>query len=811
MRLIIRLFLLNLIFGAFSVNGQSVFQVSGKIVLNGRFSADEKITVSLLDSEPLMLDSTGFFNIEIPQGLNQILISKDAIPVKSIQLFITRDTTINIELKNEKLLKEVAIIDSKPATLPVHELSGNITLSKENIYSLPAMLGENDPVRAIQMQPGVQSGNEGARGVFIRGGSPDQTLMLIDGAAVYNASHIYGFLSVFNADAVNQATIYKDNYPARFGGRLGSVIDINTADGDTNLRGSFSLGIITSRFHLEGPFDAKKKTTFSLSLRGCYAGLFTSPISAKQLKSAGQSGDIAYYFGDVNAKIVHRFSEKTKLEVSFFTNSDFYSFKQESNSSDEFQKTENLLHQNLYWSNYVTSVSLVHTLSKQWTMKHSISHSYYQLTSDETNNQSQSYANYPNEDYYSKIHSQVKSYINDITWREEARFTTQKQTFRTGAGATFSTYETGKNTTTTDNNYQGQLLYKLPGELIHSYDVFMYAEDEYRPHERWIINGGVHARIYTVQQKTFVNVNPRLNVVYNPVKQVYLRVSASGSSQNLHLLASSSANILNDYWVPATALAKPEQGWNFSSGIMQKLPFGFEWSIDGFYRIMQNVIEYKDGTSTTSAYKDWETQIATGGVGRAYGTEVYFARSKGRITGSVAYTLAWSERKFKELNNGEYYPYKYDRRHNLAAQIAVHITRNFEIGLAYVYGSGNRFSVPEISYHSFGSIVNTYVYGLQNGYPNPPQGNLIDVFSQKNNARLPSYQHLDLSFTYRKRVKKLEHSFNLSIYNIYNHFNVFMVYSQYSANPNGTQTVSFKKVGLLPITPSISYTIQFSR
>ncbi len=752
-------------------------------------------------------DSTGHFQLVLASGWNEVSVSYVGYGAEKLNIYLNHDTAVSIMLRTDLQLAEVAITERKQMLNALHDASGVITLTKQNFNSLPAFLGENDPVRAIQMQPGVQSGNEGARGIFIRGGSPDQNLILLDGAPVYNPSHVYGFISVFNGDAIDKIEVYKDRYPSRYGGRLCSVIDIGVSDGDTaKLNGTFSLGLVTSRLNLNGPLTKDKRTTFSVSLRGCYIGLFTAPISSRQYKATGFSGSISYYFADVNAKIVHRFSAKTKLAINFFANNDFYSFKRSFSSATTTYTENGLVQNDISWANYVASAAVVHSFNSRWQMKHQFSFSRYQITTRDKDNYRQTRATY---DYYNYNNADTRSYINDIAYRADGTYTTGQQTFTMGAAVTGRFFETGKGNYGNNNVSSGANVYRLNGSLYKTIDAGLYAEDQYHPNEYWLISGGFYANIYNVQGRTFGSLLPRVSVLYNPVAKFYLRASASGLTQNMHLLATASSNILNDYWVPATTAAKPETGWNFSGGMMHKLPLNFEWSVDGFYRLMNNVLEYNNSKSQSSIYQPWEEQVLTGGKGRSYGAEFYVARTKGRVTGSVSYTLSWSERKFESLNEGKFFPYKYDRRHNLAAQMVFLVGRHFELGVAYVYGSGNRLSLPVQSYHTFNGI-NYYDYTVAIGQGSGNQNDVVTIYGGRNNARLPSYQHLDVSFTYRKRIKRLEHAFNFSVYNVYNHYNIFAVYADYRSNPDGSRSIVYKKLSLFPVLPSLSYTIKFA-
>ncbi len=805
-----RFLFLLLLFSANSLSSQQTFKVSGKIIADDLSSLSNASVYLSQFSTGTFTDSTGKFDLKVKEGWNEISFSYIGFNTQKINLFITRDTSIQIKLLTNLQLGEVTIVDQKQLLQALHDANGTIGLTRENFNSLPAFLGENDPIRAVQMQPGVQSGGEGSRGIFVRGGSPDQNLMLVDGAPVYNPSHVYGFISVFNGDAIERLDVYKDRYPARFGGRLCSVMDIKMEEGNREkVRGSFSLGLVTSRFHLDGPLTKKKNTTFSVSLRGCYVGLYSSPISKRQYAKSGYNGNIYYYFGDANAKLVHHFSDKIQLQFNFFTNNDFYSFTRNNKSSTVRYSEEQSLKQNVSWANYVGSAALLVEINDQWKMSQRFSFSRYSISNVNNSSYQQIVYSNNNSEYHSFFESNNLSYINDISWRGDVEYNTNNQTLMTGAGLTGVYFETGKGKSKSDNSLGGNAERELKNPLVKSLDAFLYSEDEYHPNERWLLNGGFHARVYTVQGKTFVSFLPRVNFTYNPVAKFFLRASASGLSQNLHLLATASSNILNDYWVPATKKARPENGWNFSGGMMHKLPLNFEWSIDGFYRIMNNVIEYKSGSQQASVNSPWEDQIITGGKGRSYGVEFYVARTKGRVTGSVAYTLAWSDRQFASLNDGKHYPYKYDRRHNLAVQLVVYVGKHIELGTSWVYGSGNRFTLMLQGYQSYNS-VSYHDYEVSQGYTNLGAGERISVFDGRNNYRLPAYHHLDISFTYRKRKKNLDHVFNMSIYNVYNRFNQFSVYSDYRTNSDGSRSMVFKQLSLFPVLPSFSYTIKFS-
>ncbi len=754
-------------------------------------------------------DSSGHFNLTLKKGEVDLSFSYIGYEPQHLFLNLKQDTVIEVMMRSLQM-SEVVILQQKELKAANHAMQGVITLRPENFTSLPAFLGESDPIRAVQMQPGIQSGNEGSRGIFVRGGSPDQNLMQLDGATVYNPAHIYGFISVFNGESIDHLDVYKDKYPARFGGRLGSVMDITQQAGNTDkLKGSISVGLVTSRFHLDGPFDKSKATTFSLSARICYVGLFTSPISKHQYKVSGYDGDITYYFGDVNAKLVHTFKKQGSLRFSFFTNNDSYHFLRQTGNNTMYSVANGRYDQRLTWANYVATAAYVQPFKRDWEWSNQLTFSRYQIRTQRRDNYVETDATTGDTSYANLSSYNSLSYINDISWKSEASYSTSTQLLRVGGGISGYLFETGKGRSAVINTYWGNFSNELKSGGVRALEGFAYVDEEYTPGEQWVIAGGFHARVYQVQDKTFASFLPRASLLFKPAKLFFMRASVSGVSQNLHLLATSSADILNDLWVPATAKAAPETGWNFSAGVGQKLPLNFEWSIDGFYRTMKNVIEYNDRTDYSYTTKSWEEQIATGGIGRAYGMEVYVARSAGRVTGSVAYSLGWSKRRFATLNQGEDYPFKYDRRHNIAAQLNYLIGKHFEVGAAWVYGSGNMFTLPVQSYHSW--IAAYYNEALlQNGQTTSNTGETIDVYSGKNSYRLPAFHHLDVSFTYKKRSRRLEHLFNFSIYNVYNRFNIFSVYGDYRLTEDGTRKMVYKKLSLFPVMPSIAYTLRFS-
>ncbi|MFN8310130.1 MAG: TonB-dependent receptor [Chitinophagales bacterium] len=752
-----------------------------------------------------VMSNAGNFSLQLLPGNYAITFtSAEMIPL-TVAVHLAQDTVITVILQKERTLNEAVVSTKKMERQSRHDADGVMSLTPGNFNSIPAFMGEHDPMRAVQMQPGVQSGSEGGRGIFIRGGSPDQNLMLLDGAPVYNPSHIYGFISVFNGDAVERVSIYKDRLPARYGGRLCSVIDVDMDEGNTNrLRGALALGVVASRFHLDGPLSRNKKTTFSLSLRGCYMGLFTGPISRKQFAASGYNGNVLYYFGDVNVKLVHRFSEKSKLSFSFFTNNDWYQFsrKGEAHVKNVLQSSNTV--NELNWANYASTLAWNHRIGENWKLLHRLTFGRYQLHSKNIYNTAAKLTDIPGVEYNFNSQSNRYSHITNINFQNEATYFTQKQQFTFGVEVGEQLYQTGTGKSSSDETGSGRTEYDLNNPLIKATEVAAYVDETYTPVQNLTMHLGFHARMY-YQQKAFASLLPRFSLTWNPYKRLFLRGSVSGTFQPLHLLTAATADIFSDLWVPATKATAPETGWNFSGGLLHKLPLGFEWSVDGFYRLMENVIDYKEGVSPGAADGNWQQQVMTNGIGRSYGAEFYVGRTFGRINGAVAYTLSWSDRKFSEVNDGKFYPYKYDRRHNLAAQLTFQATKNIELGLSYVYGSGYHYTLPVQYFYTYSGNTNfDYLHSINTA---TSRGESVPVYTSRNGYQLPSFQHLDVSFTWHKKKKYVEHEVNVSVYNVYSHFNQFAVYSEIKFNPDGTVSRTYKQVSLFPVLPSITYTI----
>ena len=750
-------------------------------------------------------DSIGFCQLQLLVNVNyKINISAVGYNKKQLDFSITKDTSIQIVLENNEILQEVTIEENKFLKSSASNNNGVITITKNTLDVLPNIGGEKDIIKAIQLLPGVQSGNEGTRGIFIRGGSPDQTLILLDHTPIYNATHLYGFMSVFNGESIEDVQVYKNQYPARFGGRLGAVVDIRSNYGNKNkIKGAATIGLLSSRINLEGPLGKNKKTTFNLSLRGAYVGLYAAPISTMQFKKAGYDGTISYNFYDINFALSHRFSDKDVLFVSTFYSQDLFKFNRDKTQNlDIIHRISEYHYSNkVNWRNNTFNIQWCHEYNARFTNKLMFYISNYSLNNKfEETSREVVYDTSILEN--NKVFNNQNS-ISDYSIINEWNYTNGNNHFKVGLQVTYRPYQIGKGNFYRFVTDKRNLDTTYTNTLNKTLENTIYIEDEYKLADKININLGFHIVHYLHRSSNFFSFQPRMSLLYTPVKNVSIRASFITSTQNIHLLTSGSAIVLTDLWVPATQNLKPENAWQVSGGIQFDFFRQFQISVDAYYRKMNNVIEFKNGVNKVLIGDSWEKQIIGGGNGQAYGAEFYFSKTKGKFTAWMKYNLGWTYRQFEELNDGKKYFYKYDRRHDFSIAMAYKINQHFDLSLTWVYASGNWMSLWKSKYASQYSVD---YYEFDNASNQTPY---IVSNKERNNYRLPAYHHLDIGFNYTKIGKKNTHIVNVSIYNLYNNFNVFDVFNDRRYDKNGNEYFVTKALTLFPIIPSISYTIKF--
>ena len=709
----------------------------------------------------------GFYSLTLPNGSYKINVSIVGFVTRSITINLQKDTVLNWHLEQEAELLEEAEVTAEP-TQPESTQMSQIDVPVIQIKKLPAFLGEVDVLKVIQLLPGVQSGNEGTSGIYVRGGSPDQNLILMDGVPVYNVSHLFGFFSVFNADAVKNVRLTKGGFPARFGGRLSSVLEIDLKEGNMKkFSGEGSLGIIAAKLLLEGPL-IKDKMSFAISGRRTYIDALIRPL---------QPSDelVGYHFDDLTAKVNYNFSNKDRVYASFYTGAD--KFKSEFIYQDGEDKSS------LKWGNTTFALRWNHVYSPRLFSNIVATYSNYKFEIGSSQNSVG--------EAFSAIYF---SQIEDIAAKADFDYLpNSRHRIKYGGSITRHVFTPGA------LSYQEQGLGVSIDSLLsfspktNSYDMYVYGEDEVQLTSRLKANMGLHYAGYVVDGEYFQSLQPRLSTRYLLTDDFSAKLSYAYMRQFIHLLSNTTVGLPTDLWVPATAKVPAQRSQQIAAGLAKGIPrLNLNVSIEGYYKWMSNLIEYKEGASFVSR-SDWQTQIETGGIGRAYGIEFLVQRKVGRLSGWVGYTLAWSKRQFDNLNDGEVYPYKYDRRHDVSIVLMYDITKKIDIGATWVFGSGNTITMP----------IEYYIGSQHSDFFSTGQ---ITRYSSRNGYRMPAYHRLDIGINFKKKTKWGNRIINVSFYNLYNRKNPFFLYIDTNYF---TQQNEVRQISLFPIIPSISYIFKF--
>ena len=750
-------------------------------------------------------DSNGYFELSLKEGTYTFEISGIGYQTLFKKIELDKHTTLDIQLQQLIQLDEVTVAAEKISKTAEMNTSGMTTLSSASVERLPAFLGEKDIMKAILLTPGIQGGQEGARGIFVRGGSPDQNLILFHNATVFNPSHIFGFLSVFTTESLKKMDIHKSYIPVQYGGRLSSVLNIEPNFGNTQQwKGSYSISFITSKFNIEGPIK-KDKTSFNFSIRDCHAGLFTKPLSNRQYRKEGEEGALNYFFYDINAALQHKVNDKHTLSWSFYTGSDLFSFAESNTFPNTTDYYKERISRKLVWMNAATTIEWK-TQLKKLNILNSYSYSYYRLNGKQgLETIYREYNENINEIYKSNYNSLSK--INEHKWQTVLEHSVKKMHFFNYGmqlnGRVFSINKVDAITKDSTDNILSED--KLENPNVQALDFYTFADYRFKWKDKLEINAGIQFFLYLVNKNTFFYPQPRAEIIYHPITGLSIRSSVIRTIQPMHLLTNNTGDILNDVWVPATAKVKPETAWQYSGGIQYDHPKGYTASIDVYYKTMHQLTEYKYGSTFILNNIPWDDQLLNTGTGKAYGLEFFFAKTKGQFTAWFKYNLGWSTRNFPEINEGKTFYYKYDRRHDLSIVLQYKLKKHFDFTVAWTYGTGWRMTTPNAA---FASDLTLFNYDIKNKPLNGTQ-NFMTFWNDRNNYVLPAFHHLDIGMNYTKQAKRVQHVLNVSVYNVYNRLNIFTVFRDTKEDESGNKKRTYKQLSMFPIIPSIGYTLNF--
>ena len=740
----------------------------------------------------------GFYSITLPSSNMNVEFSFIGYEKMTVPFDIGSDQRINIFLKSQTLeLQEVLLTGEE--SIVRRTQSSLIDVPVKQIQSIPALLGEVDVLKAIQLLPGVQSGSEGTSGFYVRGGGPDQNLILLDGVPVYNASHIGGFFSVFNADAIKNVRLTKGGFPARFGGRLSSVLEIDMKEGNTKeFIGDASIGLLSSKLTLQGPI-LKGKASWIISARRTYWDILAQPFIRASSDGGGAGG---FYFYDLNAKLNYKISDNDRIYWSVYTGKDrFYG----SLNNDSQESTEEVSF-GLNWGNITSALRWNHLFNDKLFSNTTLTFSEYLFgISNEANF---TYANDIGSVYASEFDLNYFSGIKDIGLKMDFDYLPNPNHYvKFGFSDTYHTFYPGQMDIRFIDPEYGEFIDTafVYSDRLYSHDAYVYLEDDIKFNDRFKANIGLHASLFKVGTKNYSSLQPRISARYLLDDNWSAKLSYAEMQQNVHLLTNSNAGLPTDIWVPSTEFVRPQKSRQIASSITRVLQGGvYELSIEAYYKTMSNLISYKEGASFIG-FNDWQSSIETQGEGEAYGVELFVQKKKGRTSGWIGYTLSWANRRYDNLNFGNWFSYKYDRRHDVSIVVSHEFSKDFDIGITWVYGTGNATTFPQASYLSFPD---------SELYPDSElNANEIEYYGERNGTRMNAYHRLDLGVNFHKEKKKGIRTISLSVYNAYNRKNPFFVYLGNSFNSQigggeSSQNVA-TQVSLFPIIPSITYNFKF--
>lgn len=674
---------------------------------------------------------------------------------------------------------------------------GTITVPVAQLKQVPALFGERDVLRVLQLLPGVQKGGEGQTGLYVRGGSPDQNLMLLDGTPVYNASHLFGFFSVFNADALNNVELIKGGFPARYGGRLSSVVDLTMKEGNIQkLHGEGGIGVVGARLTLDGPIGRKKAlakdstaeapASFLVSGRRTYIDILARPLIAAAAEGNGTAG---YFFHDFNAKLNWRVNRRDRLYLSAYTGYDKFYARFKDNYDGQSSTSKN----NLGWGNLTTALRWNRQLADKLFLNTHLTYSKYQFN---IGAEQKDQVRLPDGSKATETFTlRYLSNIKDWSVKSDLDYVpTPNHYVRTGAQVIWHQFRPGA-LIVKDDRVDGDFELESIAKT-QSVETGLYVEDDWRLTDRLKANIGFRLSGCGVGGQYFASPEPRVSARYFLTEDWAVKAAYARTTQYIHLLTNSGIGLPTDLWVPATPTVKPQRAQQLSLGAARTFTRkgeSYELSLESYYKPMFNLIEYQEGASFLGTTDNaWQNKV-TSGRGWAYGAEVFVQKKTGRTTGWIGYTLAWSRRKFAELNQGQIYPYKYDRRHDLSVVVIHEFNPRMRLSGTFVYGTGNAITLSRGRYQ-LGGYEQFEDYGPRNSY------------------RMPAYHRvdLDLSITKKKKWGTMVNSF--SLYNAYSRRNPFYMYFDPGYSDNNGNVIkdpTYRLVSLFPIIPSFSKSFQF--
>lgn len=768
------LFAFFALFYTFSISQtKAKFTISGYVRDGG--TGEELIGASVrvlnMENTGAVTNAYGYFSLTLAEGEYTLSVQFVGFQVIQKKITLTADTKVNFDLVDNNTLGEV-VIEAERADQNVTDIQMGVDrLDMREINKIPVLMGERDVIKTIQLRPGVKNGGEGTGGFFVRGGAADQNLILLDEATVYNASHLLGFFSVFNSDALKDVSLYKGTQPGEFGGRLASVLDVRMKDGNIKKFGvDGGIGLISARLNVEGPI-VKDRGSFTVAARRTYADIFLKLSKDEGLKNT------QLYFYDLNAKANYKINERNRIYLSGYFGRDVLGFR-------------NLF--GLDWGNATGTLRWNSLVSDRLFSNTTFIYSEY---------------NYKVSIDFGGQKAQIVSRIQNFNLKQDFQyFVNAENKIKFGVNSLFHRILPGK-LALEDNP-----VLDTKENNRYAWENAAYVSHEWKPTSRLGFEYGLRVSSFSLMGqgefyrydndgnitdttrlrsgefgKTYVNLEPRVGINFllsekNSIKAFYGR-----NTQNLHLLSNSTTGSPTDLWIPSSYNVKPELSDQVSLGYFRNfLSNKLELSVETYYKWLQNQIDYKDGAQL-GINQNVESELLYGD-GRAYGIEVLFRKKVGKLTGWIGYTLSRVEKRIEGINFGEYYAARQDRTHDVSIVVMYQVLPRLSLAATWVYYTGNAVTFPSGKYEVMGQVVNYY--------------------TERNGYRMPDYHRLDFGLTFDgKKRKRFESSWNLSVYNVYARENAFTI--TFREDPNDPSQTQAVQTSLFRLIPSITYNFKF--
>ena len=759
-----------------TLSGHIKDKASGEALIGATCYIPEKIT-------GVISNSYGFYSISVPKGVYKVSFSFIGYESQEHVVDLNENQQLTVYLAEDtKQIEEILVTgERKDRNVESIEMSME-KVSVKLIKKLPSFMGEVDVLKSITLLPGIQSGGEGNSGLYVRGGGPDENLLILDEAPVYNASHLMGFFSVFNSDAIKDIQVYKGGIPSEYGGKASSVIDIRMKDGNVkDFHADAGIGNISSRLTLEGPV-IKDKWSYIISGRRTYADVVGRMAGLEELK------DNKLYFYDLNLKTNIQLGDKDRIYISGY------------GGDDCFELGESIY---MRWGNLTGTARWNHIFDGKLFSNTSVIYSKYDYNLGVPGNNADQF------DWSSQIND--VNFKEDFTW-----YASPKNKLNFGLNAIYHHFEPG-NITANENSFYSdlnltnynamegafyasneqsigaRLTLKYGARLSYFQQVGVGKVREYLNPDAPDKNEIIGEKSYKSGEKIddpYINFEPRISMKYTLSQASSVKASYNRMVQNLHLISNTSSPTPLDVWLPTSKYIKPLFADQIALGYFRNFKNNaFETSAEVYYKDMKNVLDYKDGAELF-LNEDLETELLHGD-GYSYGLELLAKKQEGKITGWVSYTLSRTMRKIPGINNGKAYPSAYDRTHDVSVVVNYELNPRFTLSSNWVFATGNPATYPVAKYEV--------------------QGNTLFYYADRNSNRIPDYHRLDFSLTYNPKKnenRKVKRTFNFSLYNVYARRNAYSVtFKQNEDNPNITEATRLSIIG--SVIPSITYNFSF--